>query len=58
MIYNIVDNKRRHNNSELFKLFQAQIDNALHYGWNVDDIIWTLYYKYIVAGFFFRKKYK
>jgi hypothetical protein len=39
MIYNIVDNKRRHNNSELFKLFQAQIDNALHYGWNVDDII-------------------
>ncbi len=39
MIYNIVDNKRRHNNDELFKLFKMQIDNSLHYGWPVDDII-------------------
>jgi hypothetical protein len=29
MIYNIVDNKRRHANDELAKLFQAQIDNSL-----------------------------
>lgn len=39
MIYNIVDNKRRHDNDELFKLFKMQIDNSLHYGWSVDDII-------------------
>jgi len=39
MIYNIVDNKRRHDNDELFKLFKMQIDNSLHYGWPVDDII-------------------
>lgn len=39
MIYNIVDTNRRHETSELFKLFKCQIDNALHYGWNINDII-------------------
>ena len=39
MIYNIVDSKRRHADEELSKLFQAQIDNSLHYGWHPDDII-------------------
>jgi hypothetical protein len=39
MIYNIVDNKRRHSNDELFKLLKMQIDNSLHYGWNINDII-------------------
>jgi len=39
MIYNIVDNKRRHDTDELFKLFKMQIDNSLHYGWNPSDII-------------------
>jgi hypothetical protein len=39
MIYNIVDNKRRHANDELAKLFQAQIDNSLYYGWKPEDII-------------------
>ena len=39
MIYNIVNHKRRHNNDELFKLFEYQIDNSLYYGWNKNDII-------------------
>jgi len=39
MIYNIVDEKRRHDNDELFKLFRDQIDNSLYYGWHPSDII-------------------
>ncbi len=39
MIYNIVDTNRRHADEELIKLFQAQIDNSLDYGWNPSDII-------------------
>lgn len=39
MIYNIVDNKRRHSNDELFKMLKMQIDNSLHHGWKIEDII-------------------
>ena len=39
MIYNIVDQKRRHDDKELFTLFKMQIDNSLHYGWQAEDII-------------------
>ena len=39
MIYNIVNDKIRYNNDELFKTFKMQIDNALHYGWKPEDII-------------------
>ena len=39
MIYNVVNDKVRHDTDKLFKTFQNQIDNALHYGWNPEDII-------------------
>ena len=39
MIYNIIDDKRRHSNTELFELFKIQIDNSLYYGWKPEDII-------------------
>jgi len=39
MIYNIVSDKIRYDNEELFKTFKMQIDNALHYGWKPEDII-------------------
>jgi hypothetical protein len=50
MIYNIVDHKRRHNNDELFKLFQSQIDNSLHYGWSKEDIIIGTNFKFEYKG--------
>lgn len=39
MIYNIVDDKRRHANDELINIFKCQIDNSLYYGWKPEDII-------------------
>jgi hypothetical protein len=39
MIYNIVDQNRRHDNEELYKLFKCQVDNAFQYGWSISDIV-------------------
>lgn len=39
MIYNIVNNKIRHENGDVITLLKAQIDNSLEFGWKIEDII-------------------
>ena len=57
MIYNIVNDKIRYNNDELFKTFKMQIDNALYYGWNPEDIILGANFEFEYKGINYIKIY-
>ena len=57
MIYNVVNDKVRHDTDKLFKTFQNQIDNALHYDWNPEDIILGTNFEFEYKGINYIKIY-